>query len=66
MSVGGLMAVGKYRKNLVKVMPKKLKSPVAGRKRSCNRGREGRAEADKEERVKAISNRRRSCDRRKN
>ena len=49
----------KYRHNSVRIMPKKVKSPVAGRKRSHEKSREGRIEVDEEERDKVRSSHRR-------
>ena len=63
-SFGGMLALGKDRQNSVRILPKKVKSLVIGRKRRCDRSREGRAEVDKEEITKARSSRKRRHDRR--
>ena len=43
------MALGKARKNSVRILPKKVEIPVIGRKSSCDKSREGRAETNKKE-----------------
>ena len=57
-SVWGLLSLGKDRKNLVRILPKKVKSLVTVRKSCCEKSKEGRIEAnegrtkvDKEERA---------------
>ena len=47
-------------------MPKKLKILVAGRKIIFDISRDGRVDSDKKEIVKARSNHKKYCDRRKN